>query len=117
MVCARARDIAYEKHVAARFTIDGWTTVSEVPARYTVPAPLSSGHIIMVTTANGTGSRSASPSSFMRYAGPSSHSRAHTLLLAVPFTAPGTGEWWDKNGGNNFHVVHAHASAGSRLMQ
>jgi Carbohydrate/starch-binding module (family 21) len=39
------RNIAYEKHVAARFTIDGWTSVSEVLAspsgfmRHAAPVP------------------------------------------------------------------------------
>lgn len=60
-----------------------------------IPAPLFPRHIIIVTVtiANGTGSQFASPSSFMRRAGPSSHSHALTLLLAAgPFTAPGVGE-------------------------
>lgn len=41
----------------------------------------------------------------MRRAGPSSHSHEFALLLAVPFTAPGVGEWWDNNSGNNFRAA------------
>jgi hypothetical protein len=60
--------------------------------------------MVTVTTANGTGLRSPSPSSFMRHARarPSSLSHAFTLVLAVCFTAPGVGECWDNNGGNIF---------------
>jgi len=114
----RVRNIAYDKRVAARFTIDDWMTVSEVLARYTGPAISRAQHN------NGGGDdgkwdRFAFSISLEFYAthraGTSSHSRAFTLLLAVRFTAPGVGEWWDNNGGNNFRIVLAHVSAGSKV--
>jgi hypothetical protein len=113
----RVRNIAYEKRVAARFTIDDWTTVSEVLARYTGPAISGAHH-------HGDGDddkwdRFAFSISLEFYAtrraGASSHPHAFTLLLAVRFTAPGIGEWWDNNGGNNFRIALAHASAGGRV--
>jgi len=116
----RVRNIAYEKRVAARFTIDNWTTVSEVLARYTDPA--ISGALAH-HRAEGDDDRwdqfafsiSLEFYASRRLASGSSRSHAFTLLLAVSFTAPGVGEWWDNNGGNNFCIVLAHSSAGSKI--
>ena len=119
MLCGtvRVRNIAYEKRVAARFTIDDWTTVSEVFARYTGPA--ISGVYHRSECDDGRWDRFAFSISLEFYAprraGGSSPSRSFTLLLAVRFTAPGVGEWWDNNGGGNFPIVLAHTSAGSRI--
>jgi hypothetical protein len=108
------RNIAYEKLVAARFTLDDWTTVSEVLARYT-----DTGHHgdspDSEEGGGGKWDRFAFSISLECYAA----RRAFTLLLAVRFTAPGVGEWWDNNGGDNFRVVLAHpqssSSEGSKL--
>jgi hypothetical protein len=115
----RVRNIAYEKRVAARFTIDDWTTVSEVLARYTGPA-ISGAHNHHGDGDDGKWDRFAFSISLEFYAprraGASSHSQhGFTLLLAVRFTTPGVGEWWDNNGGNDFRIVLAHTSAGSKV--
>jgi hypothetical protein len=113
----RVRNIAYEKRVAARFTIDDWTTVSEVLARCAGPAAGVYGD-------DGAWDRFAFSISLGSYAPRPrpppprtsfSHSYAHafTLLLAVRFTVPGVGEWWDNNGGHDFRIVLAQASAGT----
>ena len=123
----RVRNIAYEKRVAARFTVDDWTTASESLARYTGPPGAHDD--------DGTWDRFAFSISLEFYSprpprppttGASSHahgsayshshSRSHafTLLLAVRFSVPGVGEWWDNNGGNDFRIVLAHA-AGSKI--
>ncbi|KAF8267038.1 putative phosphatase regulatory subunit-domain-containing protein [Lactarius quietus] len=86
----RVRNIAYEKNVAVRFTTDGWTTISEAHARYVGPAPDSGTWDLFAFTI---------PLQTPR-----------TLLLAVRYAVPGTGEWWDNNGGNNFRVVLAPAT-------
>ena len=112
----RVRNIAYEKCVAARFTIDDWTTVSEVLARYTGPAISGAHH--HGDGGDGKWDRFAFSISLEFYAtrraGASLHSHEFTLLLAMRFTAPGVGEWWDNNGGNNFRIVLAHAFEGSK---
>jgi hypothetical protein len=115
----RVRNIAYEKRVAARFTIDDWTTVSEVLARYIGPA-IPGAHHHGDGDDDGKWDRFAFSISLEFYAprraGASSHSQhALALLLAVRFTAPGVGEWWDNNGGDNFPIVLTHASAGSKV--
>jgi len=117
----RVRNIAYEKRVAARFTIDDWTTVSEVLARYIGPAISgSAAHHHGDSDDDGKWDRFAFSISLEFYAprraGASSHSQhAFALLLAVRFTAPGVGEWWDNNGGNNFPIVLTRASVGSKV--
>lgn len=115
----RVRNIAYEKRVAARFTIDDWTTVSEVLARYTGPAVSGVHHHGDGDDGKCQWDRFAFSISLESYAarraGASSHSHAFTLLLAVRFTAPGVGEWWDNNGGNDFRITLAHASAGGKV--
>lgn len=118
----RVRNIAYEKRVATRFTIDDWTTVSEVSARYTGPA-ISGAHHHHGDDDDGKWERFAFSISLEFYAprraGASLHSQhAFTLLLAVRYTAPGVGEWWDNNGGHNFRIVLAHAarSPGSLIL-
>ena len=40
-----------------------------------------------------------------------------TLLLAVRFTAPGVGEWWDNNGGNISAVIVPPFSISSNFMR
>lgn len=116
------RNIAYEKRVAARFTIDDWTTVSEVLARYsTGPTTISGAHHRHGDGGNGKWDRFVFSISLefcatRRAGASSSRSHASTLLLAVCFTAPGVGEWWDNNGGNNFRIVLAHASAGGKVL-
>jgi hypothetical protein len=86
----RVRNISFEKSVTARFTTDGWTTVSEAHAHYVRPAP-DKWDLFAFTIPLGA-----------------VHPR--TLLLAVRYTVPGTGEWWDNNGGADFRVVLAGAT-------
>ncbi|KAH9963065.1 putative phosphatase regulatory subunit-domain-containing protein [Russula compacta] len=94
----RVRNIAYEKDVTARFTLDGWTTVSEAHAWYTGSA----------ASDDGTWDRFAFTISLELHLRPGASERM--LLLAVRFAVPGVGEWWDNNGGNDFRIGIAPAS-------
>ena len=89
----RVRNIALAKSVAARFTTDGWTTVSEAHARYIGPgpAPDDAWDVFAFTI-------------------PLEAAQRRTLLLAVRYAVPGAGEWWDNNGGADFRVVLAPVS-------
>ncbi|KAI0050250.1 carbohydrate-binding module family 21 protein [Auriscalpium vulgare] len=98
------RNCAFEKRVAARFTLDAWDTVSEVAAAYAgpaLPAALTVGDLI---------ARADAPHAWDRFTFsvrlPADEARlpARTLLLALRFSAPGQGEWWDNNGGENYRV-------------
>jgi hypothetical protein len=112
----RVRNIAFEKRVAARFTSDDWTTVSEVFARYTGPA-ISGAHHHHGDGDDDKWDRFAFSISLEVCTPHRAGASSFTFLLAVRFTAPGVGEWWDNNGGNNFRVVLAHASAGSKVTR
>jgi hypothetical protein len=89
------RNIAFEKCVAVRFTTDNWTTISESHARYVGP---SSAH---------------SPGTWDLFAFTIPLQAARTLFLAVRYAVSDAGEWWDNNGGANFRVVLAPATAPS----
>lgn len=95
------RNISFEKELTIRFTLDGWETISEVRGTY-------AGH--------------AAPEEFQQDVGGESWDRFRfsislpdspdrTLQLAVRFTAPGKGEWWDSNGGTNYTVALRRARA------
>jgi len=133
----RVRNITFEKRVAARFTIDVWTTVSEVLARYAGPVNAGAHLHPSDDGDDGKWDRFAFSISLGLYAprprpppplltgapSPShastdlrSYSHAFTLFLAVRFTVPDIGEWWDNNGDNNFRIVLSHASAGSKVL-
>jgi len=86
------RNIAFEKTIVARFTTDGWTTVSEAHARYVGPAPSDANWDVFAFTI------------------PLEMPRAcprRTLLFAVRYSVPGSGDWWDNNGGADFRAVVA----------
>lgn len=85
----RVRNIAFEKCVTTRFTTDDWTTVSESHARYVGPSQTHSTWDLFAFTIPLQAPR--------------------TLLLAVRYSVPGAGEWWDNNGGTNFRIVLAPA--------
>ncbi|KAI9436125.1 putative phosphatase regulatory subunit-domain-containing protein [Russula earlei] len=98
----RVRNLAYVKHVAARFTTDDWATVSEVTAQYFDP-PLPG---------DGMWDSFAFSTTLQLHAPPGARCRRRTFLLAVFLSVPGVGEWWDNNGGNNFRIVLATVGAG-----
>jgi hypothetical protein len=117
----RVRNIAYEKRVAARFTVDNWTTASEALARYAGPPgahdddgtwdrfAFSISLEFNAPRPPRAATRASSHAHGSAYSHSHSRSHAFPLLLAVRFSVPGVGEWWDNNGGNDFRVVLAHA--------
>ncbi|KAN0136128.1 putative phosphatase regulatory subunit domain containing protein [Lactarius tabidus] len=82
----RVRNISFEKCVAVRFTTDGWTTVSETQARFVGPAPETDG-------------------AWDLFAFTTPVQAPRKIHLAVRYTVPGIGEWWDNNGGADFRIV------------
>lgn len=80
------RNVAFQKEVTLRFTLDGWTTVSEVAARYASSA-LDGRDRFAFTV-------------------PLAGARAERVLECVArYTSEGVGEWWDNNSGANYKVV------------
>jgi len=103
------RHIAYEKQVAARYTVDDWGTTSEKRACYAnpVPAGLERRGVAVpgasINPRNGAWDEFSFTIPLLLRALPADPPR--TLLLAVRFTVPGKGEWWDSNGGDYFRIV------------
>jgi len=102
-------NIDFEKQVAARYTLDDWGTTSEIRACYAHPLPVGPARRgaavpgAPINPRNGAWDQFSFTIPLMLRAPPADPLR--TLLLAVRFTVPGKGEWWDNNGGDNFRIV------------
>lgn len=105
------RNITFEKSVGVRFTLDEWTTVSEVLATYSGPV---GAHETLVGTNQGKtvgdliGSLPESVWDRFNFAikleDYETYLWQRTLFLVVRYSAPGAGEWWDNNSGENYRV-------------
>jgi hypothetical protein len=120
------RNLAYEKHVAVRFTLDEWQTISEVRAQYvaSIPSlpPVFSRSSLSKTTVGdlvgpGVDKCGWDQFSFLIRLEDYAHSlgsrvlwlaaryRVHaTYLSPTDVSGPG-GEWWDNNNGGNYRVA------------
>jgi hypothetical protein len=84
----RVRNIAFEKWIAVRFTLDKWQTTSEVTARYKESVPKSAFDRFMFS---------------IKLADVLSRAEEKTLFLAVRYSVAGR-EIWDNNSGRNYQV-------------
>ena len=84
----RVHNIAFEKWIAVRFTLDKWQTTSEVTARYKESIPNSTFDRFMFS---------------IKLTDILSRVEEKTLYLAVRYTFPGR-EIWDNNSGRNYQV-------------
>ncbi|KAF8264250.1 putative phosphatase regulatory subunit-domain-containing protein [Lactarius quietus] len=84
----RVRNIAFEKWVAVRFTLDKWQTTSEVTARY--KESLHDGMVDRFTFS-------------IKLADVLSRAEEKTLFLAVRYSVAGR-DIWDNNKGRNYQV-------------
>jgi hypothetical protein len=105
------RNIAFKKSVGVRFTLDDWTSVSEVHATYSGPVgPLETlaganygktvGDLIISTAANGW-DRFDFAIKLEDY----EDLWERTLWLVIRYSAPGVGEFWDNNSGENYRIT------------
>ena len=107
------RNIVFEKQVGVRFTLDDWTTVSEVLATYT--GPVASLETLAGTINKGKtvgdliGSTGANGWDRFNFAIKLEDYEAYlwqrTLYLVVRYTAPGVGEFWDNNSDENYRIT------------
>ncbi|KAH9964171.1 putative phosphatase regulatory subunit-domain-containing protein [Russula dissimulans] len=106
------RNVAFEKHVGVRFTLDDWTTVSEVLAAYSGPvgptetlAGINQGK----TVGDLIGSSVASGWERFNFAIKLEDYEAYlwqrTLFLVIRYSAAGVGEFWDNNSGENYRIT------------
>ena len=87
----RVRNIAYEKWLAVRFTLDRWQTTSEVTARY--DKSIEDGAFDVFTFA-------------FRLHDIWSRIEEKTISFALRYTVAGQ-EYWDNNAGKNYHIKFA----------
>ncbi|KAF8844239.1 hypothetical protein BDN67DRAFT_813442 [Paxillus ammoniavirescens] len=117
------RNLAFEKHVAIRFTLDEWQTVSEVSAHYLDSIPSLPSHIHPSdgpprTTVGDLFGPLPKETGWDRFTfnirlEDYAHSLSTRVLwlaarYRVNYTHPGPdsspGEWWDNNGERNYRV-------------
>uniref|UniRef100_A0A669QTY5 Protein phosphatase 1 regulatory subunit 3E n=1 Tax=Phasianus colchicus TaxID=9054 RepID=A0A669QTY5_PHACC len=84
----RVLNLAYEKAVSVRYTLDRWASCSEVPAAYQPAGP-----------ADGLTDRFA----FHLPLGPAAAGSEAALEFAVRYRVAGA-EYWDNNGGSNYRL-------------
>ncbi|KAF8553754.1 hypothetical protein OG21DRAFT_1485176 [Imleria badia] len=84
----RVRNIAYEKWLAVRFTLDWWQTTSEVTARYEKSIEDGAFDIFTFT---------------IRLHDIWSRIEDKTIFVALRYTVVGQ-EYWDNNVGKNYHI-------------
>jgi len=110
------RNISFEKQVALRFTLDDWETTSEVLCKHAsslsqLPPPFPRSRTVgdaIGQLANGE----SGPQEFRwdRFSFVihlelyEQKLTEHNVVFVGRFTAPGAGEWWDNNNGQNYRV-------------
>ena len=106
------RNIGFEKHVGVRFTLDDWTTVSEVLASYSGPVAAMetlAGASHGKTVGDLIGPLAASGWDRFNFAIKLEDYEAYlwqrTLFLVLRYSAPGVGEFWDNNSNQNYRIT------------
>lgn len=120
------RNVAYEKHVAVRFTLDDWQTTSEVSAHHIISVPVLPWETTQGRTLGDAvgiiASASAAPSTWDRFSfnirledhAYKLHQRVLWLVGRYTATGDGGGEWWDNNSGSNYRVGFKLAATNGR---
>lgn len=104
------RNVSFEKRVCIRFTLDDWTTVSEVLATYSSSLspsanPLARQEGLTIGDLAHRQSQNWDRFAFaIRLEDYESRLADRTLWFVARYTAPGAGEWWDNNSAANYKV-------------
>ena len=110
------RNIAFEKQVALRFTLDNWETTSEVLCKHVnslthLPPPFPRSRTVgdaIGQLANGeSGSQELKWDRFSFVIHLELYEQKlteHNIFFVGRYTAPGVGEWWDNNDSMNYRV-------------
>ena len=106
------RNITFEKHVGVRFTLDDWTTVSEVLAAYTGPVAAMEtlvgthqgktvGDLIDSSVASGWDRFNFA----IKLEDYEAYLWQRTLFLVIRYSATSVGEFWDNNSDQNYRIT------------
>lgn len=110
------RNVAYEKHVAVRFTLDDWQTTSEVSAHHVESVPVPPWETTQSCTLGDAvgliANASSAPSTWDRFSfsirlddyAYKLHQRVLWLVGRYTTTGDGGGVWWDNNSGSNYRI-------------
>ncbi|PVF98602.1 hypothetical protein CPB86DRAFT_351190 [Serendipita vermifera] len=108
------KNVAFEKHVALRFTLDNWQTTSEVVCKHVCTLPTLPSPFPPERPAPGAALLSWDRFSFLvRLEDVERKLAERTIFVAARYQAAGVGEWWDNNGGKNYKVVFKKATTTS----
>ena len=111
------RNVAIEKQVALRFTLDDWQTTSEVTCKHVnslsrLPPPFPRSRTVgdAIGRLAGGGDCNSQELEWDRFSFVihlelfEQKLEYHTIIFVGRYTAPGVGEWWDNNGGESYRV-------------
>ncbi|KAG8765153.1 hypothetical protein FRC15_007180 [Serendipita sp. 397] len=100
------KNVAFEKGVAIRFTLDNWQTTSEVVCQYVCSLPGLPSPFPPERIAPGTQPLSWDRFSFViRLEDVERKLAERTIYLVARYSAVGVGEWWDNNNGANYKLA------------
>lgn len=110
------RNVAFEKQVALRFTLDNWQTTSEVSCKHVtslshLPPPFPRSRTVGDAIGRLANADASSQElkwdrfSFVIHLELYEQKLVeHNIVFVGRYTAPAVGEWWDNNDGRNYHV-------------
>jgi hypothetical protein len=105
------KNVAFEKNVALRFTLDNWQTTSEVVCKHVCTLPTLPSPFPPDRPAPGAPILTWDRFSFLvRLEDVERKLAERTIFVAARFSAPNVGEWWDNNGGSNYKIVFKKAA-------
>lgn len=94
------RNVAFQKWVTVRFTLDHWQTVSEVSAQHV-------SHVPAATTGDEGWDRFGFTIKLDDY---KRKIEERALLLCIRYNTEGGREWWDSNNGDNYRFTFKRAA-------
>lgn len=108
------KNVAFEKAVALRFTLDNWQTTSEVVCRHVCTLPSLPSPFPPERVSVGSPQLTWDRFSFtVRLEDVERKLAERTIFFVARFSAAGVGEWWDNNNGANYKLVFRKAVGGT----
>ena len=108
------KNVAFEKLVALRFTLDNWQTTSEVTCKFVCSLPALPPPFPPEREAIAAPKVGWDRFSFLiRLEDVERKLVDRTIFLVARFTATGAGEWWDNNNEKNYRLQFKNATPGT----
>ncbi len=108
------KNVAFEKLIALRFTLDNWQTTSEVTCKFVCSLPALPPPFPPEREAIAAPKVGWDRFSFLiRLEDVERKLVERTIFLVARFTATGVGEWWDNNNEKNYRLQFKNATPGT----